>query len=79
MYNFSLKLNYTSEPLYTEFTAQYLVLNQQDFNKYLPKQSVSMKFNLKTKPALTVSVGQPEDNIEWSDLKRYESIHNKSM
>ncbi|KAI8118447.1 Zinc finger protein 512 [Lucilia cuprina] len=72
-----LKLNYSKEPLYNEFTTQYSVLNQKDFMKYLPKQTVSMKFNFKAKAALTPVIGEPQTNIEWSELRRYESVHNK--
>ncbi|KAM7355201.1 uncharacterized protein ACRADG_001358 isoform 1-T2 [Cochliomyia hominivorax] len=72
-----LSLNYTSKPLYSEFTAQYSVLKQKDFYKYLPTQTQSMKFNFKTTQRLTAKIGEPESNIEWSELKRYESISHK--
>lgn len=77
-YIFSLNLNHSCEPLYVEFTTQYSVVKNEDFYKYLPTQTVSMKFNLNTKEALKASIGAPEKNIEWSELKRFESVNSKS-
>ena len=76
---FSLKLNHASETLFDEFIPDFSVKDRNNYLKYLPSYVKSMKFNIETKATLTPSLGKPESNIEWSELKRFESVNNKSV
>lgn len=73
----SLSLNYSTEPLFPQLTCHYSVIKNQEYAKYLPSQVSSMKFSLENKYKLNTSVGEPDPNIEWKELNRFETMENK--
>ncbi|XP_075159940.1 uncharacterized protein LOC142233045 isoform X2 [Haematobia irritans] len=73
-----IRSNYSSKMLFCDFKPQYSMLKTQYNAKYLPRQEESMKFAFKKNGKLHSSIGEPEDNIEWRQMKRYQAINDKT-
>uniref|UniRef100_A0A1A9WQ27 Uncharacterized protein n=1 Tax=Glossina brevipalpis TaxID=37001 RepID=A0A1A9WQ27_9MUSC len=72
-----LEINYSLTPLFSKFSCKFRLGHFSELSNYLPRQKASMKFSILKDMKLHNSIGQPEKDMEWSELKRFESVENE--
>ncbi|XP_061394931.1 uncharacterized protein LOC133330511 [Musca vetustissima] len=72
-------LNYTTNPLFANFKPHYSLLENGEWEKYLPQQSRSMKFAMSKEKKLSTTIGlNTGRNEDWQQIERFQNFQHEA-